>query len=494
MNVTREKVRQIVAEVIGQLGPQEVGLPAPAVAKSRVSAAPGPIAAGKGDIPQSDRGIFGAVEQAVRAARKASREFSEISLDTRGRLIAEMRRIMLDHVDRLSRLAVEETGLGRVEDKQSKNRLAITKTPGLEDLEPRAWSGDGGLTLMERAPWGVIGSIIPCTNPTETIISNAIGMIAAGNAVVFNPHPAAARTSNFCISLLNGAIESSGGPPNLLCSIESPTIETARRLMEHPEIDLLVVTGGPAVVRAAMGSGKRVIAAGPGNPPAVVDETALLEKAGRDLVLGHSLDNNIVCTDEKEVVVVESVAEKLLAAMEQAGAVRLDAEEARRLTAKVLAQPGCRSAHGQAAKEFIGKDAAILAAAIGKKVPDGTRCLVADVPLGNPLLWTEQLMPVLPVVRVRDADAAIELAVDLEKGYRHTASMHSLNLERLSRMARLIRTSIFIKNGPNYAGLGLGGEGYASFTIATPTGEGLTSARHFTRERRCSLIGYFRIA
>lgn len=431
------------------------------------------------------------VDDAVGRADRAFAALQKESLDLRYTLVGAMRRAAQDHVKELAVSAVAETGYGRVEDKVRKNLLVAVKTPGPEMLEPRARSGDHGLTLTERAPHGVIGSIIPTTNPTETVINNAIAMISGGNAVAFNAHPSARRCSIRCIEILNEAIVDAGGPADLVVAVPQPDIASAQALMRHPGIALLCVTGGPGVVREAMRSGKKVVAAGPGNPPAVVDETADLEKAARDIVAGASLDNNIVCTSEKEVVVVASVADELKRHMAAAGCVEVTGRDIDRLCDVIFEERQGR--RGVINKAFIGKDASVILREIGIAAGPEARLVLCEVDRDHALPWTEQLMPVLPVVRVADADEAIDLAVRYEGGRRHTATMHSRNIERLSRMARLINCSIFVKNGPTYAGLGLGGEGYTSFTIASPTGEGLTSPVSFTRERRCTLVDAFRI-
>lgn len=439
-------------------------------------------------------GVFDDLYAAVYAARAAFERFTAIPLSTRRRIVAAMRETALENLERISRLAVEETGMGRIEDKVMKNRLAAEMTPGVEDLEPEAWTDENGMMLTERAPYGVIGAITPSTNPTESIINNGIGMVAAGNAVVFHGHPGAARVSALTVSLLNDAVQKAGGPENLLTTVSNPTIASAENLMDHPMVALLVVTGGPGVVRAAMQRPKKVIAAGPGNPPVVVDETADLEKAARDIVAGASMDNNIICIDEKEVLAVESIADRLKAAMKKHGAWELSADQTERLTREVIADPGRKGHEGAANKTYVGKDAAWIAdRVLGLTVPHETRLLLCEVDRGHPLVWTEQLMPVLPIARFSSADEAIEYAVECEHGFRHTAGIHSKNIERLSRMARIMNCSLFVKNGSNFNGMAAAGPGYTSFTIASPTGEGFTRARTFTRERRCSLIGYFRI-
>ena len=446
------------------------------------------------NIPSSGQdGIFQEVNAAVDAAEAAHLELIKLTLDQRREIIRSIRKIIMSNLEEISKLAVKETTFGRVEDKIEKNRLAALKTPGIEDLEPAAYSDDNGMTLMERAAYGVIGSIIPSTNPTSTVINNGISMIAGGNSVVFNPHPAAKMSSCFTVSLINQAIVKAGGPPNVLCAIANPTIDSAQALMKHSKIRLLVVTGGPAVVKTAMNSDKKVIAAGPGNPPCVVDETADLVKAGRDIVNGAGFDNNIVCICEKEILAVSQIADKLKEEMIKNGAYELKGEQIEKVTKLVIADPGKPGHEGASNKEYVGKDASIIARDIGLDISEQTKILLCEVDRYHPLVWTEQLLPVIPLVRFNNVDEAIDFAVQCEHNFRHTASIHSKNIAKLSKMAQLMNCSLFIKNGPNYSGLGFGGAGYTSFTIATPTGEGLTRAKTFTRERRCVLVGYFRI-
>lgn len=482
------QIDEIARRVIEQLG-----LPGSTAAPTAGAPASTPPAAVPPTATAWPPGIFPNIDAAVTAARDAFVRYRATSLAKRNEILAAIRHAMLAHAEELARDAAEETGLGRAEDKVRKNQLVTLKTPGTEVLVPVTYTGDCGLTLMERAPYGVIGSITPTTNPTSTIICNTIGMLAAGNAVVFNVHPNAKNVSVKNVALINQAIISAGGPANLVCAIPSPTIETAGELMRHPGVRLLVVTGGPGVVKAAMASGKRAICAGPGNPPVVIDETADIARAARDVVLGAAFDNNVICTDEKEVFVVESAAEALLSEMSRQQAIILTSPQVRQIERVVFTETRGPRKPGVINKDFIGKNPSVILEKIGLRVPDSVRLAVCPVPIEHPLIWTEQMMPVLPVARVRNADEAIDLAKAAEHGFGHSAAMHSKHIDRLSRMAREINTSIFVKNAPIYAGLGEGGEGYSSFSIASPTGEGMTDPRSFSRERRCVLVDHFRI-
>jgi aldehyde dehydrogenase len=447
-----------------------------------------PISSGsKGPALMSKRpGVFDDLDSATAAAQSAQIQWISLDVETRMRCIESMRNCARKLSPELSEMAVKETGLGNVKDKIQKNLLCANKTPGIEFLKPHAYSGDYGLMLIERAPFGVIGAITPCTNATETIINNGIAMVAGGNAVVFNVHPSAKGVCNYFVSQLNEAIVSAGGPLNLITSMASPTIESAGALMKHKNIRLLVVTGGPAVVKAAMNSGKRAIAAGPGNPPAVVDETAHISRAAKDIVDGASLDNNIVCIVEKEVFAVASIADQLKAEMAKHGAFEIPASAINKLEKLVVDD-------GHASRDWVGKDAVKIAEAAGLRAPSGTRLLFAEVDPTHPFIQLELLMPVIGFSRLKTVEDCIAGAVQAEHGFGHTATMHSTNIDVLSAMAKVINTSIFVKNGPSFAGLGMTGEGYTSFTIASPTGEGLTTPISFTRERRCTLKDSFRI-
>ena len=474
-----QRIQEIVERVVARLG--QSGLPTR-------TPTPGPTAIrGQGvRIPRGTLGAYDSPDDAVRAATRGFEQNEKVSLETRRRMIQAMRDVTRQHVRELSEYAVAETGLGRVDDKIKKNTLVLEKTPGTEILAPRAFTGDDGLALVERAPYGVFLAVTPCTNPTETILCNAIGMLAGGNAVVFNVHPAAAQVSAWHVHLLNEAIAGAGGPRDAITTMAKPTIASAQALMEHPGVRILVVTGGPAVVKAALSTSKKVIAAGPGNPPVLVDETANLEVAAQGIIDGASMDNNIVCIAEKEVLVVASVADALRDQLVHKGCVLLGERHVREVEKVVM--------DGEhTSKSWVGKNAGKIAEAAGiRGVDDRVRLLVCEVDEQHPFVQHELLMPVVGLVRVRDAVDGMAMAKRVEHGFGHTAVMYSTNVENMSAMARIINTSIFVKNAPSLAGLGHGGEGYTSFTIASPTGEGLTTALNFTRERRCTLKDAFR--
>jgi propionaldehyde dehydrogenase len=377
-------------------------------------------------------------------------------------------------------MGVQETGMGNVGDKILKHHLVAEKTPGTEDITTVAWSGDLGLTLVERGPFGVIGAITPSTNPSETVICNTIGMLAGGNTVVFNPHPAAAKVSNFAINLVNEASRTAGGPDAIAFAVEKPTLKSSEIMMKHPAIDLIVATGGPGVVSAVLSSGRRGIGAGAGNPPVLVDETADIRKAAADIINGCTFDNNLPCIAEKEIVAVAPIADELIKYMvNEQGCYKASKSEIDKLIAAVL------TAQGGLNRDCVGKDAKTLLSLIGVKASDDIRCIIFEGEKEHPLIAEELMMPILGLVRAKNFDDAVEKAVWLEQGNRHSAHIHSHDVVNITKYAKAIDTAILVKNAPSYAALGFGGEGFCSFTIASRTGEGLTSPRSFTKERRC---------
>lgn len=433
--------------------------------------------------PSHQKGVFPTMTQALEAVDKAYKQFRSFSVAQREKMIERIRALTLAEAEVMAKMGVEETGMGRVSDKIIKHQLVANKTPGTEDLHPTALTGDDGLTLIEMAPYGVIGSITPSTNPSETVICNSIGMIAGGNAVVFNPHPNACKVANYAVDLVNRAVLEAGGPENLVVTVEKPTKESSDEMMASPIVKMLVATGGPGVVKALLSSGKKAIGAGAGNPPVIVDDTADIEKAAKDIVAGASFDNNLPCIAEKECFAFDNITDKLIDNMCKNGAYLIKGEQIDKLVKTCLVEKNGKYCIN---KDWVGKDASLFLKAIG--IEADARLVIAEVPNDHPFVYVEMMMPVLGIVRVKDIDQAIELACKAEHGNRHSAHIHSKNVDHLTRFAKAVETTIFVKNAPSYAGIGAGGEGYTTFTIAGPTGEGLTATHSFTRQRRCVLV------
>lgn len=465
MQTTEAAIRQVVQEVLSQLGRA-------------------PFVAASSRVNSGDWGVFPTVDQAVDAANVAFKKLCERPISDRAKAIDCIRKLTTEQAEELGRLEMEETRIGRLDHKIEKLQI-LRLVPGVEFLKTDCYSGDQGITLLEHAPFGVIGAITPVTHSLPTLAGNAVSMIASGNTVVFNAHPSGARIAAEGVRRINKAIHAATGLENLITIIEKPTLETAAAIFEHKGIRLLVVTGGPAVARAALESRKRAIVAGPGNPPVVVDETACADNAAKCIVKGCAYDNNLLCIGEKEVFAVESIFPKLMDSLGRHGGFQLTRSQMEQLSA-IAFTPG--KDHPVLNRDLVGRDAAVIAGLIGVNVPAGTQILYAETDESSPFVSEEQMMPVLPVVRVRDFRQGVELAKKHEHGFRHTAIIHSRNVRNMTIMGREMDTTLYVKNGPCMAGLGLGGEGYLSYSIATPTGEGVTTPNTFTRQRRCVLV------
>jgi aldehyde dehydrogenase len=456
---------QLIAEVVREVMVRMDGVQA---------AAPAPAAA-NGD------GVFATVDQAVQAAATAQRRVAAMSLADRGRMCSIIKGICGDNAPELARMELAETKIGRADHKTAKLKN-IRYVLGPEAMATEALSDATGACLIEHAPWGVIGMVLPATHCVPTLASNAINILAAGNTAIFSPHPAGAKVTIYGLQWFNREIERELGLANVLTTVAVPTIKAVEEMFHHPGVSLICATGGPAVVNAAFKSGKRVIAAGPGNPPVVVDETADLDLAARSIIDGAGFDNNILCIGEKEVFVVAAVADRFIEAMRRAGAYQLDAPAIDRLTKAAFHFDADGTPH--TSKDYIGKDAAVLGKAAAVQVPAGTDMLFGETAEDHPFVQQEQMMPFIPVVRMPDVDTAIAAAVRAEHGNGHTAVIHSRNIDNATKMGRAMKCTLFVQNAPSFASLGIGGPSYLSHSIATPTGEGVTTPLTFTRQRR----------
>jgi aldehyde dehydrogenase len=492
-------VQDVVSEVMKRLGDRKpgsshrptgvrAGEDAPANEPQRRATYAHPHSS---SAPVGQHGIFSSVDDAVAAATEAQKKLVRLSLDERDQIVKLVKAIAKENAQKWGKIELDETKIGRLDHKIEKLQI-LELVPGVEFLTTNANSGSNGVCLEEFAPFGVIGIITPVTHSIPTLSANVVNMVASGNAIVANPHPSGTNCAAIAVREYNKQIAAKFGIDHLITCIVPPTLETAEAIFQHRGIPLLVVTGGPAVARAALSAKKRAIVAGPGNPPVVVDETACLKNAAESIVKGAAYDNNLLCIGEKQVFAVESIFDKLMSQMERAGGYILNRQQIDALTAKAFkVDPKDGKPHVN--KDFVGRDAAVLAEAAGVRVPPTTQLLVGETDFNHPFVQEEQMMPFVPFVRVRNADEAIDLAIKSEHGYRHTALIHSRNLDTITKFGRAANVTLFVVNGASPAGLGLGGQGYLSYSIATPTGEGITTPLTFTRYRRVMLTGSLRM-
>lgn len=433
-------------------------------------------------------GVCSNMEIAIEKASSAQKHYEKYSLNQREKLINHLRRELTNFVEEISEMTVNETGMGKVKDKIKTNLLAIEKTPGIEDLSTQAFTGDNGLTLIELSAFGVVGSVTPVTNPTETIINNTISALVAGNSIVFSPHPKALKVSKYLVRVINEIIEDlKDYPKNLVTISKTSGKNDIEELFNHVDVDLLVVTGGTEIVNKALRSGKKVIGAESGNPPVIVDESANITKAAKDIVSGASFDNNLLCVSEKSVLVIDDVTDYLTFCMQKEGAIQIEN------TSDIEKLQNCILKDGKPNENYVGKSPAVILKDAGIQFEGNPKLIIVETDILHPFVQEELLMPVVPVVRQKDFDTALKNAIQVEGKRNNTAIIHSQNVSRLSEAAKKIKTTIFVKNAPSYVGLGFEGEGYVGFTVAGKTGEGIVSAKDFARRRRCVLSGSFSI-
>ncbi len=490
-------IRDVVSEVLSRLGQGASAVPAPQPASCGCGT--GAARNERNDAPPArsapKHGVFQDANEACAAAQDGFLQLRQKGVAARARIVEIVKTLADSNAREWGRIELEETKIGRLDHKIEKLQI-LKLVPGVEWLHPEGRSGDHGITLEEFTPFGVIAAITPSTHSIPTLGGNIVNMVAAGNAVVFNAHPNAAKCAAVAVREFNKAIEREVGIENVITIVEQPTLDSFKAICAHEAVRLLCVTGGPAVVKAAMQTGKRAICAGPGNPPVLVDDTACMKRAAKAIIQGAAYDNNLLCIGEKEVFALESIADELMARMEDLGAVRLNGAQLERLTKETFTFP---QGHGAGCpgpvvnKAIIGKDASILAKAAELNVPEKTELLFAETDKDHPFVKEEQMMPFIPVVRVKTVEEGVDAARVAEHNYKHTSIIHSHDVEHMTAMARALDTTLFIKNGPCMAGLGLGGEGYLSYSIATPTGEGVTNPRTFTRVRRCVMVDNLRI-
>lgn len=465
MNLSEDQLQDLVRSIVSQVLAQK-------------GTAGNPIAsANKGDW-----GVFDNMNDAVDAAYEAFLLYKERSKQCRKTITDAVRQMTLDHKEEFAKMTVEETRMGRVNHKIAKLVNAAKNSPGVEYLHPQAWSGRNGLALDEYSPFGVIGNVTPSTHPAPTMINNIIIQLAGGNTIAFNPHPSAKRVNARVIQLANQYMVKAGAPENLVTCVSEPTLETAKILFGHDKVELLSVTGGPAMVDLALSYPKKSICAGPGNPPVLIDETADLKLAATEITQSASYDNNILCIAEKEIFVVESVFEAFMSEMEKAGNVRLSSAQMDELAGKALNLSG---KHWLIGRDYVGRNANVLGNAIGLSLSDQVPLLFGETTRDHPWVVAEQMTSCIPVVRVKDFEDGLEASLRAEHRFKHTASIFTKDINRATRYTRVMNCDVHTINGGTLRGDGGDlGEAYFSHTIATPTGEGICTPLNFVRKRR----------
>lgn len=385
-------------------------------------------------------------------------------------ILCNMVRVAEENAVCLAKMAVEETGFGKVEDKTYKNHMASTivynaiknmKTIGVirEDVDEKV------IDIAE--PVGLIMGIVPSTNPTSTAIFKSIIAIKSRNAIVFSPHPAALKCTMKAVSLMNEAAVAAGAPANIISCICTPTIEATNELMKCKEVAMIIATGGPGMVKAAYSSGKPALGVGAGNSPAYIERTANVEQAVRNIIASKTFDYGTICASEQSIIVEECNHDQVVAEFKKQGGYFMTTVETEKVCALLFKNGG----HSMSAK-FVGRSPQVIATAAGISIPDGTKVLIGEqqgVGDAYPLSY-EKLTSVLAFYTARDWQEACDLSIKLlQNGIGHTMSIHTEDRDMVMKFAKKPASRILVNTGGSQGGTGASTGLIPSFTLGCGT-------------------------
>ncbi len=411
-------------------------------------------------------------------ARKAFEQLEHFSQEKIDRIVAEMAKRAEAEAERLARLAVEDTGLGVVEHKVQKNLFAARNVyNAIKDLKTVGFIREDNVNKVYEIaePMGVIMGIIPTTNPTSTIIYKALISIKARNTIVFSPHPNAVKCSLETARVLEEAGVSAGAPPGCVQCLSIITKEGTNALMHHPDIALILATGGSAMVKAAYSAGKPAIGVGPGNVPAYIESSADIKKAVSDIFASKTFDNGVICASEQAIIVDANIEKEVREEVVRQGGYFLSKDEIR-VVEKILFSP-----KGLPASDIVGQSAQFIARKAGITVPDNTRLLVAELDGVGPAypLSKEKLSPVIAFYVEKDWRSACERCIEMLEfgGMGHTLVIHSNNEDVIREFALRKPAFRILVNTPGSQGAIGGTTGlFPSLTLGCGTWGGSITA------------------
>ena len=395
------------------------------------------------------------IDDLVKKAKKASEEYMELNQEQVDYIVKQMAMAGLEHHMELAKMAVEETGRGIYEDKITKNMFSTEyiyhsikydKTVGVISEN----SEEGYEEIAE--PIGIIAGVTPVTNPTSTTMFKSLISAKTRNVIIFGFHPNAQKCSVAAAKILRDAAVKAGAPKNCILWIEHPSIEATRALMNHPDVNLILATGGAGMVRSAYSCGKPALGVGPGNVPCYIDKTANLKTSVNDLVLSKSFDNGMICASEQSVIVDKEISKEFEKLMKEAGCYFLNAEQTKKLRDSMfVAEKGCALN-----ADIVGKSPYNIAKGAGIEVPEDTKVLVLKengVGIEYPFS-KEKLSPVLAYYVVKSSDEGIELAEKLIEfgGLGHSAVIHSEDKETIQKFSEKVKVGRIIVNSPSTHG------------------------------------------
>ena len=406
-------------------------------------------------MTEEETKIKAMIDELVEKAKQASKEYMKLNQEQVNEIIKKMSMAGLDNHMKLAKMAVEETGRGIYEDKITKNMFATeyiyhsikyAKTVGVINENEE----EGYEEIAE--PVGIIAGVTPVTNPTSTTMFKSIIAAKTRNVIIFGFHPSAQKCSVEAAKILREAAISAGAPENCILWIEEPSITATNMLMNHPDINLILATGGTGMVKAAYSCGKPALGVGPGNVPCYIEKTAKLKTSVNDLVLSKSFDNGMICASEQAVIVDREIASEFENLMVDAGCYFLNQEEKEKLLESMFnKEKGCALN-----SDIVGKSPSLIARRAGFEVPENTKVIVVpETGVGTDFPFSkEKLSPVLAYYIVENSEQGIDLADKLIKfgGLGHSASIHSENKDIIRKFSNVVKAGRIIINSPSTHG------------------------------------------
>lgn len=417
----------------------------------------------------------------ARQAQKAEDVFCKFTNEQVDRILQNMVRVAEENAAKLARMAVEETGFGKVEDKIIKNQVASRDVYNyIKDMKTIGVIHEDTVNRITEIgePVGVVLGIIPSTNPTSTVIYNAMIALKARNTIVFSPHPAALKCTVEAARLMAEAAETAGAPLGTISTITHPSMGATNELMHSEEVKMIIATGGSAMVKAAYSCGKPALGVGPGNGPSYIERTADVKKSVEDIMLSKTFDYGTICASEQSIVVEECNRTQVVEEFKRQGGYFMTKEE----TDKVC-QLLFKNGHAMNAK-FVGRSPQVIADAAGITIPAGTRVLIGEqdgVGNGYPLSY-EKLTSVLGFYTVRDWKDACDLCIRLLKncGLGHTMSIHTEDPEIVRRFYEKPVFRIIVNTPATQGGTGISTGLAPAFTLGCGTWGGSATADNVT--------------
>ncbi|WP_312470183.1 acetaldehyde dehydrogenase (acetylating) [Neobacillus sp.] len=410
-----------------------------------------------------------AVRDLANLGKSAADQIAEYTEEQIDRILRNMVKIARENAVLLAKMAVEETGFGKVEDKTYKNHLSSTILyESIKDIKTIGviQENEAEKVMDIAEPVGLIMGIIPSTNPTSTAIYKSMIAIKSRNAIVFSPHPSAAKCTLKAAELMNKAAEEAGAPANIIGCISLPTMDATNELMKNKDIKMIIATGGPGLVKASYSAGKPALGVGAGNCPSYIEKTANVKQAVTNILASKTFDYGTICASEQSIIVEESNRDEVVAELKRQGGYFMSPEETTKVCRLLF-----KNGHAMNAK-FVGRSPQVIAAAAGFSIPDEIKVLIGEqqgVGPDYPLSY-EKLTTVLAFYKVKDWQEACELCIKLlQNGIGHSMSIHTEDRDIVLKFAKKPAARILVNTGSTQGGTGASTGLMPAFTLGCGT-------------------------